>query len=272
MKKTALSIFSFFLVLGLLLAPVGNVNAAIGDDPVVSPVSGDSVFTTEVVPVPALPGTSLLASQMFVPVGFPLGEAQFEGNGIRVSGLESGKATACFTIPNSVLDQGWSGKVGVWNGTKWVLLGTSFSTADESPYSIACAPVSGDGTYVFIKWVAHVELLPKCEAVTSEWSLNTDSGEGGNYFFAHLHNQVDGTEATLTFISADPSSDYYGFDGTDTVLVGNYLEGDADFYGSTFSTEGPVLVTLKVTAGGCSRVLQITVNPEIVIELPDFSA
>jgi hypothetical protein len=271
MKRFLFPLFSFLLVFSLLFTSIGTVNAAIGDDPVVTSVSGDAEFTTEVVPVPALPGTTLLASQMFVPVGFPIGEAQFEGNGIRVTGLSSGKATVCFTIPNAVLNQGWGGKVGVWNGTKWVLLGTSFSTADESPYTMACAAISGDGTYAFIKWVDHVELLPKCEAVTSEWGLSTDSDEGDEYFYAHLHNLVDGTEATLTFISADPLFDYYGFDGIDTALVGNYLEGDADFYGSTFSTEGPVLVTLKVTAGGCSKVMQITVGDELEIELPAFN-
>ena len=35
---------------------------------------------------------------MLVPAGFPAGEAQFEGAGVRVVGMESGKASACFTL------------------------------------------------------------------------------------------------------------------------------------------------------------------------------
>jgi hypothetical protein len=161
MKKSAFLLFSIMLVLGLLVLPAGTARAAVGDNPVVTPVSGDMVFTTEIVPIAQLPGTVVLASQMLAPVGFPEGEAQFEGAGVRVTGMDNGKATACFTLPTIAVNQGWGGKVGVWNGTKWVLLPTAITTGtDEAANTTACAPISSSGIYAFIKWVVDPSLLP----------------------------------------------------------------------------------------------------------------
>ena len=56
MKKIVLPFFSFLLVLTLLLGSFGSAKAEIGDDPVVTPVSGDMDFTTEVVPIAATAG------------------------------------------------------------------------------------------------------------------------------------------------------------------------------------------------------------------------
>ena len=71
MKKSAFLLFSIMLVLGLLVLPAGTARAAVGDDPVVTPVCGDMVFTTEIVPIASLPGATVLDSLMLVPVGFP---------------------------------------------------------------------------------------------------------------------------------------------------------------------------------------------------------
>lgn len=256
MKKTSLPIVSLVLVLALLLSTTGSAIAAPGDDPVVTPVSGDTEFTTEVVPVPALPGSVVLANQMFVPVGFPEGEAQFDGAGVKVLGLDTGKAVACFSLSALELKQGWGGKVGVWDGANWVLLPTDFVANAESPTTLACASVTGNGTYAFIKYISDASLIPFCPVDTSAWELGIDYDEGDFYFYAHLHNLPDGTPATLTFVSADPSENYSGFTGVDTAAVGNFVPGDADFYNSIFSLDGPVTLTLKVSAAGCSKTLQ----------------
>ena len=50
---------------------------------------------------------------------------------MRVTGMESGKATVCFSLSTIAVNQGWGGKVGVWNGTKWVQLPTTFATPEE---------------------------------------------------------------------------------------------------------------------------------------------
>ncbi len=168
MKKVFVPLFSFLLVLSLLLGTYGSAKAAPGDDPVVTPVSGDTEFTTAVVPIAALPGTVTLDDGMLAPVGFPTGEAQFGSNGIRVSGMDQGKATACFFLSAAAINQGWGGKVGVWNGSKWVLLPTSITTAEESNTATACASIAGNGTYAFIKYVAEPAKLPAEERPAEE--------------------------------------------------------------------------------------------------------
>jgi hypothetical protein len=142
----------------MLLAPTGIVRAEDLNEPVVIPVSGDMDFTTTFIPIAEFPGTAEY-DQMIVPVGYPDGEAQFQGDGVIVTGMDTGVATACFTITGT--QWGWGGKVAMWNGSKWVKLETSITTPDESPSSVACAPITGNGTYVFIRYVVNVDLLPK---------------------------------------------------------------------------------------------------------------
>jgi hypothetical protein len=258
MKKGLLPLFSFMLVLGLLLTSFSSAKAEIGDDPVVTPVSGDMEFSTEVVPIASLPGTTLLPDEMLVPVGFPLGEAQFEGAGVLVTNFDSGKATACFAI--SGVQFGWGGKVGVWNGTKWVLLSTTITTAEEALNSVACAPISGSGTYAFIRYVVDPSMLNQCRLDTSGWSLGVDN-EGYPYYYVNVNNLPYGTPVSFVHVSADPSVNYLG-PVSGSGYSGNNYPFDADFFGSYFETNGTVLVTLRVTAEGCTRDLQIYVNSE----------
>jgi len=152
-------------------------------DPVVTPVSGDMEFTTEFIPIAQLPGTTEF-NQMLVPVGFPAGEAQYQGDGVVVSGMDSGKATACFYITGT--QYGWRGKVGMWDGTKWVKLATTIAPIEESNKSLACAPISGNGTYAFIRYVVDASLLPVssdlplCSSIGVRWDSRGLSGDG-NY-------------------------------------------------------------------------------------------
>jgi hypothetical protein len=160
MKRFVLPLFSGLLVLSLLLGSFATAKAAPGDNPTVTPVSGDTDLTTEIIAIASLPGVTELAGGMLAPAGFPAGEAQFGGNGIRVTGMDSGKATACFYLSAAEINQGWGGKVGVWDGTQWVLLATSISLPEETNNAIACATISGNGTYAFIKYVTEPDKLP----------------------------------------------------------------------------------------------------------------
>jgi hypothetical protein len=159
MKKVVIPLFSCFLVLTLLLTSFSIAKADSNDDPVVTPVSGDMEFQTEIVPLTNLPGTTEL-NQMLVPVGFPTNEAQFGGNGVLVKSMDSGKATLCYFIRSIELKQGWGGKIGIWNGTKWNLFATSITIPDEGSYSTACTNIYGSGTYAFIKYIVDRSLLP----------------------------------------------------------------------------------------------------------------
>jgi hypothetical protein len=229
-------------------------------EPVVTPVSGDIEFTTEFIPIAQFPGTTEF-NQMLVPVGFPAGETQYQGDGVIVSGMDSGQATACFTITGT--EYGWGGKVGLWDGTKWVKLTTTITPIEESNKSQACATITGNGTYAFIRYVVDTSLLPVntyCSELTSGWTIYTYFDAQGTYFYISIDNLPDGTPATLTFISASPAPNYFGFIGTTNASVGNYAGGDADFFDSNFSTSGPVLVTLRVSAGGCTVDLQKIVS------------
>jgi len=224
MKKSAFLLFSIMLVLGLLVLPAGTARAAVGDDPLVTPVSGDMVFTTEIVPIASLPGTIVLASQMLAPVGFPEGEAQFEGAGVRVTGMDYGKATVCFTLSTIAVNQGWGGKAGVWNGTKWVLLPTTITTGtDEAANTTACAPIAGNGTYAFIKWVVDPSLL----LVKGQC--------GGDYYPAFYHNE--GPSGLFTDFSVEPESVVFSGVLTHPTAYGSpvfykLLEYDGDVWGS----------------------------------------
>jgi len=186
MKRVLVPFFSFLLVLTLLLGSFGSAKAEVGDDPVVTPVSGDMDFTTEVVPIASLPGATEMEDLMLVPVGFPLGEAQFEGAGVLVTKFDTGKASACFTISGT--QYGWGGKVGMWNGTKWMLLPTTITSPAETPNSIACATITGNGTYAFIRYVVDASLLqtqviadlPTCRSIGIRWDGH-GLGGNGNY-------------------------------------------------------------------------------------------
>jgi hypothetical protein len=262
MKKVFSLMLGSLLVVSLLLSVTGTAKGFFVDppslpDPVVTPVSGDMEFSTELLPVAQFPGAQDY-NQMLVPVGFTLGQAQFLDTGVIVSGMDQGKATVCFTFTGA--SSGWGGKVGVWNGTKWVLLATTIKNLEESPNSLACAPITGNGTYAFIRYVADTSLLHTCTVDTSAWSLDFDSYDGYFYIYTQFNNLDYGTPVTLTFLSATPSLNYDGFDGTTSEIVGNFISNFAVFYDSTFETYGPVLVTFRVSAAGCSVDYQISIG------------
>jgi hypothetical protein len=139
MKNRFVPFGSVLLAVAFLFSISGSASAGVFipptlPDPVVTPVSGDMEFTTELLPIAQFPGTTEF-NQVLVPVGFQAGEAQFEGQGVIVSGMDHGKATVCFYITGT--EYGWGGKVGVWNGTKWVKLATTITPIEESNKSLA---------------------------------------------------------------------------------------------------------------------------------------
>ncbi|NMC35141.1 MAG: hypothetical protein GYA36_22180 [Veillonellaceae bacterium] len=231
MKKYIFSVFSFLLVITLLLGSFGIARAAADDDPVVTPISGDNEFATEVIAIASLPGTYELATQMLAPVGFPAGETQFGGNGVRVSGLSTGKASACFTLSTAAIDQGWGGKVGVWNGTKWVLLPTTITALNESPNSLACATITGDGTYAFIKYIVAPDKLPRIQecgemSIAGPYTYEFDNTEGWMSEGAALTNFYlpPGTEISYKIIHQDPLGFFYsGTEGTGVINISGEL-------------------------------------------------
>ena len=207
MKKVLIPFFGCLLVFTLLLGSFGSAKAEIGDDPVVTPVSGDMEFTTEVVPIASLPGTIELADLMLAPAGFPEGEAQFEGAGVLVTKFDAGKATACFTISGT--QWGWGGKVGMWDGAKWVMLPTTIkTTGDDGTSTTACATITGNGTYAFIKYVTDATLLPTCTQ-DLEWfymSMGNTGYYGVGLNFTGSTKPAAGQPFTWEIVNQNPAN------------------------------------------------------------------
>jgi hypothetical protein len=214
MKKFVLSFFSLLLVLSLALSSFSSVTAAGGGDPWVTPVSGDMEFSATIVPIASLPGVIELASQMLAPAGFPAGEAQFGGNGVRLTEFETGKATACFSLSAIEVRQGWGGKVGMWDGAKWVLLPTTIApVAEEASTTSACAGITGNGTYAFIKYISDAALLPKgppaCGVLTFAFPFDFDFEEFDGWMEEGIivHNSLipEGTPISYQLVNVVPS-------------------------------------------------------------------
>lgn len=162
MRRFIFSVVCIGLVFSMLAVTFGTANAANNGlelpDPTVDSISGDQHFKVKLLGTAYLPGVTSLESGMLIPAGFPSGEKQFEGSGLKVSGLVDGSATACF--PFTGTQYGWGGQVGMWDGINWQLLPTSITTPAESRISFACTTVTKDGYYTFIKWVADRTKLP----------------------------------------------------------------------------------------------------------------
>ena len=274
MKKYLVSIRSLIIAIAFLFTITATAGAGAPptpslSQPVVTPVSGDMEFTTEFIPIAQFPGTTEF-NQMLVPVGFPAGEAQYQGDGIIVTGMDSGKATACFTISGT--QYGWGGKVGVWNGTKWVLLPTTIKALDESPNSLACAPITGNGTYVFIRYVAEPDKLPKvgaeCEFAVEMYptgyttiyqDLYTQGWMTGAMFVSD--HVLTGMPITVRFLRSDPAG-RITMDGTGTGIAflagpGTYGVLFDSFLWWTRSTLPIGSETYFVTFGGCFKEIEI---------------
>jgi len=164
-------------------------------------------FTTEFIHISQFPGTTEF-NQMLVPVGFPAGEAQYQGDGVIVTGMDSGKASACFYITGT--EYGWGGKVGLWDGTKWVKLATTITPIEESNKSLSCATITGNGTYAFLRYIVDASLLPVatkpfCGAIGVDWGISVQgrSAPGGtiNYNLAGGFTQNENSWVSYRIIN-----------------------------------------------------------------------
>jgi hypothetical protein len=275
MKKLLLPFFSCLLVVTLALSSFSSVTAAGGGDPWVTPVSGDMDFTATVVPIDRLPGVVELASQMLAPVGFPEGEAQFGGNGVRVTDFASGKATACFSISAQEVANGWGGKVGMWDGAKWVLLPTAIApVAEEASTTSACAGITGNGTYAFIKWIADAGKLPtmkECDFdiymdLTGYYTIFEDDYLQGWITGIMLWSEADLAGAPVSFrqLSAVPEG-WFVIEGTgygtlSAMGPGAYITVFNDFLWFTEQYGQAESLTFYLTIGNCYKVVDIMVS------------
>jgi len=259
MKKILVPLFSFLLVFTLLLGSFGSAKAAVGDDPLVTPISGDVEFTTEVIPIASLPGTTILASQMLVPVGFPEGEAQFEGSGVLVTKFDAGKANACFTISGTLW--GWGGKVGMWDGVKWTLLPTTITTTgDDGTSTTACATIAGSGTYAFIKYVVDPDLLPKGNQLprlctSGEYYTGLATSYGEDVIFNQLYVTFNYPGSDFDLVTYYIINSNYPISGNASKSMLTNDRGIANFLWDLWYIDGPwtfpIYLTIRVVSPAC---------------------
>lgn len=167
MKQISYTVGCICLVFTMLAASFSSAVAANPSpdlpDPKIEIVSGNPDVKVKMIGTANLPGVTHTDSGMLIPAGFPVGEKQFEGNGIQISKLNGGTVNVCF--PYTGTQYGWGGQVGKWTGSRWQILPTTTTTQAESSISYACTSVSSDGTYTFLKWVVDPSKIPAIKTV-----------------------------------------------------------------------------------------------------------
>lgn len=142
---------SFALMLTSYASAIPLPLTIVVPDPFAVPSVEGAKITSEVLGVPSLPGTMVLASGKYSPVGYKEGDAQFGGSGLKVSGLEKGvKAKVCFSFRD--YSYKWKGVITMWDGHKWVTQKTEFPIDADGVTSWACTQGAGNGTYSLIQW------------------------------------------------------------------------------------------------------------------------
>ncbi len=248
MKKYLVLGTSCIMLLAFLMASIGSASAASLPAPMATPISGDTAFSTKVVSVSKLTGITTTSSGLIVPVGYLLGEKQFEGDALVLAGLDYGSVNLCF--PVAAVNQGWGGKVGFWTGSAWKLLETTITTPAESSLSWGCAKVYQNGTYAFLKWVVDSSLLPKefveinkpaCDFEVEMVVLDSTSSSyvddhfhmpGGKFFYIMSNENLSGKHVKVTFITSEPVGTYLISGKTGNVLVTDGMLSliDTDIY------------------------------------------
>jgi len=154
MKNKGKVLLASLLVVALLTISFGTVFATAPSsyqlvDPLAVAGSGSVKFTQLVLAPLYLPGT-VTADNLILPDGFKTGQAQFSGNGIRVSGLKAGE-TVSLTFDYYFYNFMWSGSIYKWSGTQWMKLATTVIPAGADGVT-SWAKVSGvgNGTYALI--------------------------------------------------------------------------------------------------------------------------
>jgi hypothetical protein len=150
MKKTASIIVSTLLVLTLAGLSFGKAfaTAPMLSDPMASPAVPGINFESQVLKVTELPGTFVADNGMALPVGF-MGQAQFEGKGLQVSGLKAGeKVNLSFNFRDNNYE--WAGSIYRWNGLVWMKVPTSVTVGKDGAITWASASVEDNSVYALI--------------------------------------------------------------------------------------------------------------------------
>lgn len=150
MKKLRVLFVTGLLLVGVLVSGLSVAKATVDFvDPMTFPGAPGNTFVASVLTPVELPGTLDGPGGLVLPVGFTVGQKQFGGNGLSISGLQAGEsAKLCFDFP--WYNFKWAGGVYQWNGTKWVALGTTVTPGVEGSNTWACAKTTSNGTFALL--------------------------------------------------------------------------------------------------------------------------
>jgi hypothetical protein len=151
MKKTFKILFVSLLVLGFLSFSFGKTFASGLSvmDPMAVSSNPDLQFSTKTLTPVELPGTTNNSSGMFLPLGFPDGQKQFDGNSLMVSGLKEGETVNLqFDFP--LYSYKWSGTIYMWSGSEWMPLDTTVTQGADGSRNWATTNGVGNGVYALL--------------------------------------------------------------------------------------------------------------------------
>lgn len=243
MKKTLNAIVALVLALSVVCLSFGTVQASSGGPSVIS-ISGDQEFTVTTREPAALDGMTAVSGELIVPAGFPLGEKQFSGQAVIVSGLSYGSARICFDFPGYAY--GWTGSVYQWVDGQWVKLPTTITPGVEGSPAKACAEISSDGTYALI--IGYTTPAAKKIAACTDYRVSS-YGMG-------VHNIDHWIQiGNITIMSVLPAGAKYSYKIVDVLPAG--------------SLSGAMSGTMIVRDSGAESLLILDSMPGLIYYQPD---
>ena len=139
----------------------------------------------ETIRLEELPGTVLGSSGLILPVNNSTGEIQFNGDGVKITGLTGGSASLCFNTYSS--NSEWVSVIYHWSGEKWEKMDTSLTDYAESSVAKACSTIYSDGTYaLLISYTSKEVSIKPCKDILFIYPYLGDPEEGDlpdNFFY-----------------------------------------------------------------------------------------
>lgn len=213
MKKTLIVLLALFLLLGVIhfSSGTGTVQAS-ANGPTVTSIQGDSEFSVVVKEPAALTSGTAESNGLVVPAGFPLGEKQFSGSVVIVSGLSYGSARISFVF--SGYGYGWTGSIYQWLNGKWTPLSTTITPGAEGAPAHASAAITSDGTYaLLIGYTDPVSRMKPCTDYTVDGTAISENQVLRNIIFMGMALRPGlpvGTRLTYQVVNVSPARSLFG--------------------------------------------------------------
>jgi hypothetical protein len=249
MKNWINLVFALVLVMGLfLISSPKSVSATLAEPPSPGIADGDWEWTSADVVGEEVPMLKILTK--------PTPWLQLITNGLVI------KAPAKICHPFRGGQFGWSGSIYKLVGETWVKVPTTigWEPSSEGKY-VACAQAASAGTYaLFGYWVkpaGEVETPLGCQYDTYAWYGGFHPDSTNYYLYVEFPSDFpEGVEVTYTLLSSSGSISFASTGSANTYYDSLSEAIFADF-GNALSSSGEWLVTLRISALGCSKNINV---------------